>query len=546
MIHSPIGSPVGSPVGSPLAHPLFGGWTPANLAAIWNPGLVGFGVAPSIHALPDGVFALSGCSSLGHDNWGNYQHIPTGAILCYIPAFFYRIAHASNPTYGDYGVNSVDIKHWGAYSSVAAANADGYALHRAFYDGGKIKAGVFVFKYQASKIAKGTGYTITSLPNTLPLSTNSAHNPIGDITATGGTNNYAACLDAPKGMDDANGAYVSGSRWISAMRYMHDALARLSLAHGQAATSTTYCAWYDASGVTNFPKGNNNNALGDVNDGTISYTSDGYSNCGKTGSGTPFAKTTHNGQACGVADLNGNMWEVSPGVTYVASNKSITGATQTNPVQLTVASHGRTTGDQIMVISVGGMTQINEKLFTVTVIDPDTISLDGCDGTAFGAYTSGGTLTAGTMYALSTSASASDLTSGNSLATDAWGATGVAAHSQAVAPTWRTDYPNNGFDLRHGDGAAQVFDAAITGDAWLRTANGLPLAVGASSGGTNLYGTDQLYQKIVNESCPNVGGHWADAAKAGVNSAIHPFVRSFTIDSVGFRAACYGDEEIFA
>ena len=39
-----------------------------------------------------------------------------------------------------------------------------------------------------------------------------------------------------------------------------------------------------------------------------------------TGSGVPFAKTTHNGQACGVADLNGNMWEVASGFIRTNAN----------------------------------------------------------------------------------------------------------------------------------------------------------------------------------------------------------------------------------
>ena len=97
-------------------------------------------------------------------------------------------------------------------------------------------------------------------------------------------------------------------------------LALLSLAHAQASTGTAACAWFDAAGVTNYPKGNNNNALRDANDSTNLYVSDGYPNCGKTGSSNALARTTHNGQACGVADLNGNMWEVAPGLTSNGSS----------------------------------------------------------------------------------------------------------------------------------------------------------------------------------------------------------------------------------
>ena len=122
-----------------------------------------------------------------------------------------------------------------------------------------------------------------------------------------------------------------------------------------------------------------------------------------------------------------------------------------------------------MIASVGGMSQINDKLFAITVVDANTITLQGTDGTAFSAYTSGGTLTSGTFYALNTTATAKDLTGGNTLATDQWGATGVAAHSTAIVPTFRTDYPQNGFDKRYGKSTNQVLSAATSGDGWTLT-----------------------------------------------------------------------------
>jgi hypothetical protein len=71
------------------------------------------------------------------------------------------------------------------------------------------------------------------------------------------------------------------------------------------------CAFSDVQ--PHLPKGCNNNALKDVNDSSVVFTGSGHSNCAMTGSGIPFAKTTHNGQECGVADLNGNMYEVASG-----------------------------------------------------------------------------------------------------------------------------------------------------------------------------------------------------------------------------------------
>jgi hypothetical protein len=102
---------------------------------------------------------------------------------------------------------------------------------------------------------------------------------------------------------------------------MHKALAMLSYAHAQASTSTTYCAWYHAT--NNFPKGCNNNALGDTNDAALVFTTAGhgtYPNKPRTGSANLFARTAHNGQNSGVVDLNGAMWEVAFGLTHDGTN----------------------------------------------------------------------------------------------------------------------------------------------------------------------------------------------------------------------------------
>jgi len=105
------------------------------------------------------------------------------------------------------------------------------------------------------------------------------------------------------------------------------ALAIISVAHAQAATSTTYCAWYDATGVTNYPKGCNS-SLSDVDDASVGYTTAGDSgNADKplTGATAEFAKTTHNGQACGIPDLNGSMYKPVLGVTAPGPNADATG-----------------------------------------------------------------------------------------------------------------------------------------------------------------------------------------------------------------------------
>jgi len=67
-----------------------------------------------------------------------------------------------------------------------------------------------------------------------------------------------------------------------------------------------------------------------------------------------------------------------------------------NPCNVNAPGHGLTTGDEIYIYLVEGMTEINsgeEGLpYTVTVVDGDNITLDGIDSAAFTAYTSGGSL----------------------------------------------------------------------------------------------------------------------------------------------------------
>jgi len=493
---------------------------------IGTPGQRGFGVG-LCPALPAGFAPMAGYADPSGDNYGNYLYTD-GSVMVWIPAFYYRINDARNPTYAGYTTNSVDVQPYSAFADVAAANAAGYALHRAFHDGGNIQPGFMVDKYKCSN----NSGTASSIKFGNPLSTHATdHNPIGALTGAPASN-YGGCFAAAK---------TRGAAFFPATAFIRAALALLALAHGQAATTNAWCAWYDAAGANNFPKGCNNNALKDTNDATVVYQSDGYSNSGKTGSATNFAKTTHNGQNCGVADLNGLMWEVSPGVTCVAGTKAITGVTLSNPVDLLIVGHGCATGEIVMVTGIVGTTQLNDKLYTCTVVDADHITLNGVDGSGMTAYTSGGTLTYGTFYALNTSYAAKNLTGSNTLATDQWGTTGVAAHSSAIVPTFRTDYAQNGFDKRFGKSTNQVLSAATSGTGWALTGLGLPLSTGISDGnlGTNLFGNDYIYQYIRNELCLISGADWGSGSYAGVWAASWNAARASSVGNVGFRAASY-------
>ena len=73
------------------------------------------------------------------------------------------------------------------------------------------------------------------------------------------------------------------------------------------------------------------------------------------------------------------------------ATETISGATQANPVVLTITGTTLSNGDRIFVKDVAGMVELNNREFTVANKTTNTIELSGVDGTGFTAYTSGGT-----------------------------------------------------------------------------------------------------------------------------------------------------------
>src|ERR1035438_3360964 len=81
--------------------------------------------------------------------------------MLWIPVFFYKWGTGANGL----AINQVSIVPFSAYVDVSTANAAGYALHRAFYDGGAITPGFFYDKYKTSL----NGNFASSLRNGIPL-----------------------------------------------------------------------------------------------------------------------------------------------------------------------------------------------------------------------------------------------------------------------------------------------------------------------------------------------------------------------------------------
>lgn len=388
--------------------------------------------------VPAGLIGLSGYTDRMNANFGNYIHPASGSIMCFIPRFWYKWGTGSNGL----AVNQCSIvQHEPGLQDFLVAN--GYAVDRMFWNGGSIKSGVFVDKYLCSNNAG----VAASIKNGNPLSAKATHNPVSGLTGAF-PNALNSVIDAAK---------ARGYGFFCSSRFIFAGLARLSYAHSQQSSNATYCAYYDAT--YNFPKGCTNNALGDTNDGAVLYTSDGFLSCGKTGSGTPFAKTTHNGQDCGVADLSGLMWEVTPGLSSNGTN----------------------------------------------------------------------------FYVIKTSADMASLTSGNTLSSDLWGASGLSSNYDSLGTTYGALTASSSLKL-YGN-AAQVFSEAQTGNAWSAAGAGIPLVGGV--GGLNAFGNDGLYDYRISDACSISGGKWNSTSAAGIWSLYMNNNNVSTDDYIGFRAAIY-------
>lgn len=240
-----------------------------------------------------GLTPMEGCKTPSSKNYGSYIHT-NGSVMAFIPAFAIRIGNANAPLYSKYGADTIEV------GDVELGGRDGWAIPRGFYDGGKLHSGFFIDKYLCSKDPTGKFAVSSQLGD--PLSLYSAYEPSGTMPDCDGKLYDAITLGRARG---EHYALVSCYQWAI--------ISLISLAHAQAATSADACAWYDAAGLTNFPKGNNNNTTSlykDINDNSILFNTASYSKFfSKAGAGIPVEKTTHNGQESGITDVNGNKWQ---------------------------------------------------------------------------------------------------------------------------------------------------------------------------------------------------------------------------------------------
>ena len=280
-------------------------FTTPIVTSSFTPGTQGFGagVCHDEDALARlNLSPMEGCEDPSSDNYGNYIHTPTQSVMVYIPAFKYRIGDLPEgdlPTQ-KWGVNSVQI--WAVDDSSAPENA---VLHRAFIDGGEQKQGFFCDKYLCSPASDGS--CAVSIKNKAPisLSSNSSYTTVTLINGCSGIFDSAITASRLRG----NGFQCMSVFQLGAIRL-------LTLAHAQASKDTTYNAWYNGTGEHNSPHGNTN-FLNDYDHNESTWTNgaddSGYAYKGLTGSCNVFARSTHNGQNCGIADLKGIVYQVVTG-----------------------------------------------------------------------------------------------------------------------------------------------------------------------------------------------------------------------------------------
>jgi len=129
----------------------------------------------------------------------------------------------------------------------------------------------------------------------------------------------------------------------------------------------------------------------------------------------------------------------------------------------------------------------------------------------------------------------SSLTSGNTLSTDAWGASGRAANYDNLGATVGAAAASS--TTKIFGNAAQVFSELASGIGWVSACLGIPLAGGV--GGANAFGNDGFYDYRPNDMCAVSGGSWSSGSNAGVWALNLNIARGNSGDNVGFRAALY-------
>lgn len=447
-------------------------------------GMSGFGIGCCPPELLPATFAPLSAGTYDplreHPHFGNYIHLPSASIVCFIPAHYIEVSAPGNTNAPFYGTKVV-------ISDTQSGNA---VLPKAFTDSGASLIGVFVDKYQISNgKPDGSGSpNHTSGPGGTPLTGGIAvsrplHWPCSPIDKDNGGTDFnspfslcnSTALNSAAGTpaDNFGGVWAlvktRGADFAPCPLWIRSQIAFLSLAHAQAlldgggapiAGATTKAAWMDVAPYA--PKGNNNNGS-DVNKSSLQFartdltghngsgyagrSSRAFTGAARISGASAVEHTTHNGQLSGIVDIQGNQWELAPGLTN----------------------------------SGGG---------------------------------NGG-------FRLFPSSAAWTNTTGNASITGATGVLSLAAESAPAADDgiwfgsagWSYLVPHSGGTFHPSSSFSDATKRAMT-----ETLIPRELGTSGTQTSTNIFGGDGVYRSSPNDMLPLVGGYWGDSALAGVFS----------------------------
>ena len=289
----------------------------------------GVGLCPDEYLAPLGLEKLPKTHSPNSEEFGNYKHTKSGSIMVYIPKHYVKYTNDTSIPYRGFKVEISDVPK------------NGYFLPRVFINAGKEVPGIFVDKYNcsSSKDYNVVGGTPISIPNAIPAVSNMNNKLLtvkqSVITAikNGSRLLTEEITDADLEQNTVNNMSVNvniaksrGINFFITPYYLFPMLNDLSDACWQKAyemqqlgrifNMTELCAWADREPYR--PRGNNNYGK-DIDDASVIYTQDGKESgrcLTASVSNENFAKITHNGQKCGITDLNSNVWEHGNGMYF--------------------------------------------------------------------------------------------------------------------------------------------------------------------------------------------------------------------------------------
>jgi len=442
-------------------------------------GLTGFGVGccpPEL--LPHDMAPLPGTEDRFSPNYGNYIHLPSASIQCFIPAHYIDIQAPGNTDAPTYGTKVV-------IGSLPGANG---VLARPFTDGGSNVVGIFVDKYQGSNTkpdGSGAPNSSDGNPGAFPstggvFASRPLHWPVSPSLSGTSDSPFSYCNSTTLNSADTTPTNNLGGVWALCQSrgtdflpcpiWLYTQIGYLSLAHAQALLTVAgvpvvdaikRAAWMDVTPY--LPKGNNNNGY-DVNKSSLTFnrtdiaghvsgwagrSARAFTGAARISGVSAVEHTTHNGQLSGLVDVNGNQWGIAPGLTSVTTGMSAAGY--------------RLLPDSVTWSSIASNNDIRAAVGLISLAaETAPGDDDGIWHTAANAWTYLKEHTGGTFHPTST-----------------W-----AANATRKAMT------ECGIPRELGTDTTQV--------------------------GTNHFGGDGFYRSLPADCLPVVGGYWGDTALAGV------------------------------